>query len=84
MRKRILMIATGGTIASLDSGDGLKPEIQSEELLKYIPEVEKYCEADTLQLMNLDSTNVTPEHWLKKYDSGSSSNQIDVGLRGNE
>ena len=29
IRKRILMIATGGTIASLDAGDGLKPELNS-------------------------------------------------------
>lgn len=64
MRKRILMIATGGTIASLDSGNGLSPELQPEELLKYVPEVKQHCDVDTLQLMNLDSTNVTPEHWL--------------------
>ena len=65
MRKRILMIATGGTIASLDAGDGLKPELKSQELLRYVPEVSQYCDIETIQLMNLDSTNVTPEHWLK-------------------
>ena len=65
MKKKILMIATGGTIASLDTGSGLSPELTSEEILKYVPEVEEYCEAETLQLMNLDSTNMTPMHWLK-------------------
>lgn len=65
MKKKILMIATGGTIASLDSGNGLSPELRPEELLKYVPEAERYCDADTLQLMNLDSTSMTPKHWLE-------------------
>lgn len=65
MRKRILMIATGGTIASLDTGDGLSPKLQPEDLLRRVPEAEQYCDADALQLMNLDSTNVTPGHWLE-------------------
>ena len=65
IRKRILMIATGGTIASLDAGDGLKPELKSQELLRYVPEVSQYCDIETIQLMNLDSTNITPVHWLK-------------------
>ena len=63
--KHILMIATGGTIASLDNGSGLHPEITSDEILRYVPEVSDICKVDTLQLMNLDSTNVMPEHWLK-------------------
>ena len=64
MMKRILLIATGGTIASAQSPDGLTPMITSEELLRYIPEVQALCDIDTVQLMNLDSTNITPEHWL--------------------
>ena len=62
--KKILMIATGGTIASLDTGEGLCPELKSDELLTYVPEIKAYCEAEALQLMNLDSTDVTPAHWL--------------------
>ena len=65
IRKRILMIATGGTIASLDAGDGLRPELSSQELLRYVPEVSGYCDIETVQLMNLDSTNITPDHWLQ-------------------
>ena len=37
--REILMLATGGTIASKDSGDGLCPAITSEEILGYVPEV---------------------------------------------
>lgn len=62
--KRILMIATGGTIASMDSGHGLSPAIDSGELLKYVPEIRDYCQADAVQLYNLDSTDIAPEHWL--------------------
>ncbi|MFR1037490.1 MAG: asparaginase domain-containing protein [Clostridium sp.] len=37
--KRILMIATGGTIASKRSEEGLKPLMTSEELLGFVPDV---------------------------------------------
>ncbi len=59
------MIATGGTIASMDQGRGLAPSIDSEDLLRYVPEVEDICEVETVQPFYLDSTNVTPDHWLK-------------------
>ena len=35
--RRILMLATGGTIASKESGQGLSPAITSEEILSYLP-----------------------------------------------
>ena len=63
--KKILLIATGGTIASQLGANGLKPELSSEGLLKYVPEISEYCHADSMQIYNIDSTNVTPEHWIK-------------------
>ena len=39
--KKILLIATGGTIASKSTQDGLSPKISPEELLSYVPETEK-------------------------------------------
>lgn len=63
--KRILLIATGGTIASMESGTGLTPQLSSHQLLDYIPQVQEICQVDTLQLMNLDSTNVAPRHWIQ-------------------
>lgn len=63
-KKRILMIATGGTIASKRSEDGLKPLITSEELLGYVPDVRDFCYVDALQVLNIDSTNMQPSHWL--------------------
>ena len=63
--KRILMLATGGTIASKESGHGLSPAITSEEILSYVPAVGELCRVEAIQLMNLDSTNIGPKHWLK-------------------
>lgn len=63
--RRILMLATGGTIASKESGYGLSPAITSEEILGYVPAVGKLCQVDAIQLMNLDSTNIGPSHWLE-------------------
>ena len=63
--RRILMLATGGTIASKESGHGLSPAITSEEILGYVPAVGELCRVEAIQLMNLDSTNIGPKHWLK-------------------
>ena len=62
--KRILLIATGGTIASIDSGAGLTPQLKSEDLMRLVPELAELCQCDTLQLMNLDSTNISAAQWL--------------------
>lgn len=62
-RKKILLIATGGTIASKKSESGLKPQITPEELLGYIPGVRDICDAEVLELLNLDSSNMEPQHW---------------------
>lgn len=62
--KKILMIGTGGTIASEMTPEGLTPEITSEQLLKYIPRIAEICRVECRQLYSLDSTNLMPEHWL--------------------
>jgi len=62
--KKILLIATGGTIASKPTQEGLSPAIASEELVACVPEVRELCELAAVQLFNLDSTNMNPTHWL--------------------
>ena len=62
--KKILLIATGGTIASRKTGDGLAPSLTPQELLDRVPGVRDFCRVDTVQAMNLDSTNIAPEDWL--------------------
>ena len=63
--KKILMIGTGGTIASEATGEGLAPELTTEQLLAYVPAISDICDVNCLQLLNLDSTNMRPEYWLE-------------------
>lgn len=63
--KKILLIGTGGTIASDVTEDGLAPELPTEQLLSHLPAISGICDVDCVQLLNLDSTNMRPEHWLK-------------------
>ena len=62
--KKILLIGTGGTIASEVTHNGLAPELTTEQLLAHIPAISDICEVECIQLLSLDSTNITPEHWL--------------------
>lgn len=63
--KHILLIATGGTIASAEDGNGLSPALTGEELARSVPEIEGLCEPDIVQPMNIDSTNMRPVDWLR-------------------
>ncbi len=63
--KKILMIGTGGTIASTKTISGsLHPQLTSEEILMYIPSISQICEVDTVQVCNMDSTNISPDIWI--------------------
>lgn len=63
--KKILMIATGGTIASKEGAKGLTPAMSGEELASCVPGIEDRCKLDILQLMNIDSTNMRPRQWIE-------------------
>lgn len=63
--KKIMLIATGGTIASKYTESGLSPKITTDELLSYVPEAAQLCEIDAVQPFSLDSTNVRQDHWLQ-------------------
>lgn len=64
-KKNILLITTGGTIASMATENGLAPGISSTSLMEFVPEIQDFCDFQTLDLMNLDSTNVGPKQWRK-------------------
>ena len=68
MKRRILLIATGGTIASLNSEHGLTPGISADRILDYIPELKDRYLIDTYSLCNIDSSNMTPAHWGQMVD----------------
>lgn len=62
--KKILLIATGGTIASEETGDGLAPGISAAELLSRVAGIDTAFRVECRELLALDSTNIRPEHWL--------------------
>lgn len=63
MKRKILMIGTGGTIASKQTKHGLSPGLTSQDVLSYIPQISETCQVDTFQACNIDSTNMKPAHW---------------------
>ncbi len=61
--KKILMLGTGGTIASVPSENGLVPALDGKTMVALVPELEGLCHIDYKQLLNLDSSNIAPTHW---------------------
>ena len=62
--KKILVIGTGGTIASKPTQNGLAPAMDASSLLEAIPYAASICDVECTQAFALDSTNVRPGHWL--------------------
>ena len=67
--KKILMVATGGTIASTQAGSGLAPTLTGHKLAAMVPGIDGLCELDVCQPMNIDSTNMRPRNWLAVRDT---------------
>ena len=61
--KKILMLGTGGTIACVPSENGLIPALDGETLVSLVPELAGLCHIDYKQILNLDSSNISPKHW---------------------
>ena len=66
--KQILLIATGGTIASQPTENGLAPQLLAEDILRCVPALGSLCRIDAVQPMNIDSTNMSPDCWLALAD----------------
>ena len=60
-KQHILLITTGGTIASVPSADGLQPGAMEPDQIRF-PGREQY-ELTVHPLLQLDSTNIQPEEW---------------------
>ena len=67
--RKILMLTTGGTIASVQSPDGLVPGLTSEQLRSYLPQIGADIDIDIEELFHIDSTDMTAAHWLKIVDA---------------
>ena len=63
--KNILLITTGGTIASRPTATGLTPKLDSNEILSCLDDLSNVCNIKTFELFNLDSTNINYKHWLE-------------------
>lgn len=60
---RILMISTGGTLASSHSENGLAPGMSGNEILDRIETLTAGFQVDAEELFMLDSSNIQPEEW---------------------
>lgn len=76
--KKILMLGTGGTLASSHGEKGLTPELHGNEILNKISGLTDGFEVENEEIFMLDSSNMQPEEWSqlaacvyerrKKYD----------------
>lgn len=64
MKKKILVLATGGTIASEAGANGLEPVLGAGGLLPYLVGVAENYEITTKDILHLDSSNIQPEEWV--------------------
>ncbi len=62
--KRILFLTTGGTIASKRTPRGTAPAVGAADLLKIVPNIQKYGNIHVKELMRIDSSNMQPEDWV--------------------
>lgn len=62
--RNILILFTGGTIASVKTEKGLEPVLDAGQILSYLPPLEREIGLHTLQICNLDSTNMECRWWL--------------------
>ena len=61
-KKKILLLATGGTIASRKSAEGLRPE-PAAMLMEALKSLDAFYDIGVQELMCLDSSNIQPEQW---------------------
>ena len=61
-KKKILLLTTGGTIASLPGGEGLEPQ-RSDVMERELDQLRTYYDITVRDVMCLDSSNIRPEEW---------------------
>ena len=61
-KKRILLLTTGGTIASMPGEDGLQPH-RSGVMERELMQLRTYYDITVRDVMCLDSSNIRPEEW---------------------
>lgn len=61
-KKKILLLTTGGTIASIPGGEGLEPH-RSGVMERELNQLRTYYDIAVRDVMCLDSSNIRPEEW---------------------
>lgn len=61
-KKKILLLTTGGTIASVPGGEGLEPH-RSDVMERELEQLRTYYDITVRDVMCLDSSNIRPEEW---------------------
>lgn len=62
--KKILILATGGTIVCSEGEKGLQPYYKVEDLLSFIQPINRIHSISGMTVMNIDSSNMMPKYWL--------------------
>ena len=61
-KKHILLLTTGGTIASMPGGEGLEPR-RADVMERELEQLRTYYDISVQDVMCLDSSNIRPEEW---------------------
>ncbi len=61
-KKDLLLLTTGGTIASVPGADGLEPH-RSDVMERELQQLRTYYDITVRDVMCLDSSNIRPEEW---------------------
>ena len=61
-KKKILLLTTGGTIASMPGSDGLEPH-RSGVMERELQQLQTYYDIAVRDVMCLDSSNIRPQEW---------------------
>ena len=63
-KKKILLLTTGGTIASLPGGEGLEPR-RSDVMNRELEQLRTYYDITVKDVLCLDSSNIRPAEWKR-------------------
>ncbi|NLW20906.1 MAG: asparaginase [Clostridiales bacterium] len=63
MLPRVILLATGGTIASQPTEQGLMPLTTADGILDFMPSLRQLAHINARDVFMLDSSNIQPEEW---------------------
>jgi len=64
-KPNLLLLTTGGTIATTETEYGPVNEYDPQELLNKVPEVNEFCNITGESVISVDSVNIGYSHWVK-------------------